>query len=50
MASTKEYLDFVLEQLSGLDEISSRNNDKILLGQKIKRILCGEVMLKCQRN
>ena len=24
MASTKEYLDFVLEQLSGLDEISSR--------------------------
>ena len=24
MASTKEYLDFVLEQLSGLDEISFR--------------------------
>ena len=24
MASTKEYLDFVLEQLSGLDEISHR--------------------------
>jgi len=24
MASTKEYLEFVLEQLSGLDEISSR--------------------------
>ena len=24
MASTKEYRDFVLEQLSGLDEISSR--------------------------
>lgn len=24
MASTKEYLDFVLEQLSGLDEISNR--------------------------
>ena len=24
MASTKEYIDFVLEQLSGLDEISSR--------------------------
>ena len=24
MASTKEYLDFVMEQLSGLDEISSR--------------------------
>ena len=24
MASTKEYLDFVLEQLSGMDEISSR--------------------------
>jgi TfoX/Sxy family transcriptional regulator of competence genes len=24
MASTKEYLDFVLEQLSGLDEITSR--------------------------
>lgn len=24
MASTKEYLDFVLEQLAGLDEISSR--------------------------
>lgn len=24
MASTKEYLDFVLEQLSGLDEISQR--------------------------
>ena len=24
MASTKEYLDFVLEQLSGLDEISYR--------------------------
>ena len=24
MASTKEYLDFVVEQLSGLDEISSR--------------------------
>ena len=24
MASTKEYLDFVLEKLSGLDEISSR--------------------------
>ena len=24
MASTKEYLDFVLEQLSELDEISSR--------------------------
>ena len=24
MASTKEYLDFVLEQLSGLDEISCR--------------------------
>ena len=24
MASTKEYLDFVLEQLSGLEEISSR--------------------------
>lgn len=25
MASTKEYLDFVLEQLSGLDEISHRS-------------------------
>ena len=24
MAATKEYLDFVMEQLSGLDEISSR--------------------------
>ena len=24
MASTKEYLDFVMEQLSGLDEVSSR--------------------------
>ena len=24
MASTKAYLDFVLEQLSGLDEVSSR--------------------------
>lgn len=24
MASTNEYLDFVMEQLSGLDEISSR--------------------------
>ena len=24
MASTREYLDFVLEQLSGLDELSSR--------------------------
>ena len=24
MASTKEYLDFILEQLSGLDEISHR--------------------------
>ena len=24
MASSKEYLDFILEQLSGLDEISSR--------------------------
>ena len=24
MALTKEYLDFVMEQLSGLDEISSR--------------------------
>ena len=24
MASSKEYLDFVLEQLSGLEEISSR--------------------------
>ena len=24
MASTKEYLDFILEQLSGLDEISNR--------------------------
>ena len=24
MASTKAYLDFVLERLSGLDEISSR--------------------------
>ena len=24
MASTKEYLDFVMEQLSGLDELSSR--------------------------
>ena len=24
MASTKEYLDFVVEQLSGLDELSSR--------------------------
>ena len=24
MASSKEYLDFVMEQLSGLDEISSR--------------------------
>ena len=24
MASTKEYLDFVLEQLSGLDEVSFR--------------------------
>ncbi len=24
MASTKEYLDFILEQLPGLDEISSR--------------------------
>ena len=24
MASSKEYLDFVIEQLSGLDEISSR--------------------------
>ena len=23
MASTKEYLDFVMEQLSGLDELSS---------------------------
>lgn len=24
MASTKEYLDFVMEQLSGLDELSNR--------------------------
>ena len=24
MASTQEYLDFVIEQLSGLDELSSR--------------------------
>ena len=24
MASTKEYLDFVLEQLSGIDEVSCR--------------------------
>lgn len=24
MASTKAYLDFVMEQLSGLDEVSSR--------------------------
>ena len=24
MASTKEYLDFVMEQLSGLDELNSR--------------------------
>ena len=24
MASTKEYLDFVLEQLSGIDEVSYR--------------------------
>ena len=24
MASTKEYLDFVMEQLSGLDELSSQ--------------------------
>ena len=27
MASTKEYLDFVLEQLSGLDEISKAELD-----------------------
>ena len=26
------------------------NNNEILLGQMIKQILCGEVMLKCQRN
>ncbi len=32
MASTKEYLDFVLEQLSGLDEISSRS----MMGEYIR--------------
>ena len=31
MASTKEYLDFVMEQLSGLDEISSR----VMMGEII---------------
>ena len=31
MASTKEYLDFVMEQLSGLDELSSR----ALMGEDI---------------
>ena len=31
MASTKAYLDFVLEQLSGLDEISSR----VMMGEII---------------
>lgn len=27
MASTKEYLDFVLEQLSGIDEVNSNRSD-----------------------
>ena len=27
MASTKEYLDFVMEQLSGLDETQQPGND-----------------------
>lgn len=31
MASSKEYLDFILEQLSGLDEISSR----VMMGEYI---------------
>ena len=31
MASTKEYLDFVMEQLSGLDEVSSR----VMMGEYI---------------
>ena len=31
MASTKEYLDFILEQLSGLDEISY----KAMMGEYI---------------
>ncbi len=31
MASTKEYLDFVLEQLSGLDEVSFR----VMMGEYI---------------
>ena len=35
MASTREYLDFVLEQLSGLEEISSR-------------AMMGEYVLYCQ--
>ena len=41
MASTKAYLDFVLEQLSGLDEISSR----AMMGEYILyyrgRFFCG---------
>ena len=36
MASTKEYLDFVIEQLSGLDEISSRAMMGEFLGRYLK--------------
>ena len=35
MASTKEYLEFVLEQLSALDEISSR----AMMGEYVRMFL-----------
>ena len=38
MASSKEYLDFILEQLSGLDEISSR----AMMGEYVL-YYCGKV-------
>ena len=38
MASTKEYLDFVLEQMSGLDEVSFLLN-KLLIVNKISHFL-----------
>ena len=36
MASTKEYLDFVMEQLSGLDEVSSRRSEERRVGKECR--------------
>ena len=40
MASTKEYLDFILEQLSGLNEITYKASED-LVNEEFEEYSCG---------